>query len=135
MVAQALAALLYLAGITGELAHDPFARAAFWDLLEDARYGFAETEEAMFIVRNADGTLGFIRWASSRMLHQAQWSAPIPNGVIAIAHTHPNRLPMPSLGDIRTALHSNIPVYVLTRDRIMKTIAGNTIAVVKGAWR
>ena len=67
-------------------------------------------------------------------LHRAQWSEALPRGVIAIVHTHPNRSPRPSLGDIRTALHSNIPIYVVTRTKIMKTFGGNTMQVVSGDW-
>jgi proteasome lid subunit RPN8/RPN11 len=134
MVAQCLAALLYLGVFQAELAHDPIVRAALWDLLADARYGLAETEEAMFVVRGDDGTLAFVRWSSTHTLHQAQWSEPLPRGVIAIVHTHPNRSPRPSLGDIRTAMQSNIPIYVVTRTKITKTFGGSTMQVASGDW-
>jgi len=135
MAAQFLAALLYLGTMQGELALDPRVRAQWWEMLVAARYGFAETEEAMFVVRNGDGSLSFIRWISSSILREAQWNAPLPPGVIAIAHTHPNRAPRPSLADIRTALRLKLPIYVITRTRIMKTTDGQTMAVMKGDWR
>lgn len=135
MVAQFLAALLYLGALQGELAHDPRVRVAFWDLLADARFGFGSTEEAMFVVRTADGTLDFVRWVSTRLPHQAQWAAAMPPGVLAIVHTHPNSRPRPSLQDVHTALRRNVPVYVLTHKRIMKTVGGEVVDVMKGDWQ
>jgi hypothetical protein len=138
MLAHCVAALLYLglihSPIQGELAHDPLVRDELWKLLEDAHYGFAETEQAMFIIRGSDGRFSFVRWTSTGIPHHAQWTAPIPLGVVAIVHTHPNWMPRPSLTDIRTALRSNLPVYVVTRTRITKTIGGETSLVLKGDW-
>jgi proteasome lid subunit RPN8/RPN11 len=134
MVAQVLAALMYFGVMQGELAHDPFVRSEWWKLLKEAHYGHAQTEEAMFVVRAADGHLVFLRWASSHVPLHAHWSEPLPFGAIAIVHTHPNGMPRPSLNDIRTALRCNLPVYVLTRTRIMKTARGITSLVWNGAW-
>ncbi len=135
MNAHWIAALLYLGWIHGELAHDPLVRSRFWDLLAEARYGFAETEEAMFIVHNDDGSLSFVRWTSMHVPHHAQWTAPIPRGAVAIVHTHPNSMPRPSLQDVQTSLRSNLPVYVITRNRIMKTLNGAVFDIAKGDWR
>ena len=135
MVAHSLAALLYLGMMQGEIAHDPFVRGALWEMLADARYGFSENEEAMFIIRNADGSFSFQRWDSTGVPHQAQWTAPIPEGVIAIAHTHPNAMPRPSRMDSQTAMRSKIPVYVVTRTRITKTSGLEESTVMKGNWK
>ena len=134
MVAHCVAALLYLSVIHSELAHDPTVRGALWKLLEDAHYGHAEMEQAMFIVRGADGVLSFVRWHPTGASHLAQWNAPVPPGTIAIAHTHPNSLPRPSTNDIRTAVASKLPIYVVTRTRITKTSDGETNVIVKGEW-
>lgn len=135
MVAQCLAALLYLGVMHGELAHEPSVRDALWKLLEDAHYGFTETEQAMFIVRGADGRLSFVRWDSLAVPRHAQWNGPVPAGVVAIVHTHPNAMPRPSTMDIRTAERSRLPVYVVTHSRVMKTASGETTVVWKGDWR
>jgi len=135
MVATFIAAILYLGSFDREIAHDPHVRAEWWEMLADARYGFAENEEAMFIVRNDDGSLCVIRWTPAGMVRGAQWHAPMPRGVIAIAHTHPNRLPRPSPADVRTAMRMDVPVYVITRSRIVKTAGGKTIDVARGEWR
>jgi proteasome lid subunit RPN8/RPN11 len=134
MVAHCVAALLLLSVIHSDLAHDPTVRGALWKLLEDAHYGHAEMEEAMFIVRGTDGVLSFVRWHPTGAAHQAQWNAAVPQGTIAIAHTHPNTLPRPSTNDIRTAMQANLPVYVVTRTKITKTSGGETSVVLKGEW-
>ena len=134
MVAQCLAALLYLGVATGELAYDPFVREAIWKLLQDAHYGFVDTEEAMFVIRGPDGRLSFTRWRTSGIVRHAQWDGPVPFGVVAIVHTHPNWSPRPSMNDIRTAMRINLPVYVVTRTHITKTARGETSVVAK-EWR
>jgi len=134
MVAHALAALLFFGVIDAELAHDPLVRSEWWKLLKDAHYGHVQTEEAMFVVRAPDGQLSFVRWTSSHLPRHAHWNAPLPWGVIAIVHTHPNWMPRPSLNDIRTAVRSNLPVYVVTRTRITKTAHGETNLMWKGEW-
>ena len=137
MVAHSVAALLYLSIVTvvhAELAHDPTVRHALWKLLQDAHYGFAQTEEAMFIVRGADGTISFVRWDPMGVPRHAQWNAPLPLGVVAIVHTHPNSMPRPSTTDILTAQRSELPVYVVTRTKIMNTSGGETNVVLRGDW-
>lgn len=130
-----VSALLVIASMYDELVHDPVVRAALWELMEATRFGFAETEEAMFIVRGGNGRLSFLRWTSTHLRHQARWTGPLPYGVVAIAHTHPNWLPDPSRTDVRTATRSNIPIYVVTRTRITKTNGGKTRRIVTGEWR
>lgn len=135
MNAYWLVTVLYLGWFQGEITNDPRVRSALWELLADASYGFAETEEAMFVVRNDDGSLSFVRWESMQVRNHARWNAPIPRGAIAIVHTHPNATPHPSLQDMQTALRNQLPVYVVTRKRIMKTVDGVVLDVVKGDWR
>ena len=121
--------------LLSELAYDPEVRSAMWRLLEDTRYGFAETEEAMFIVREGDGRLSFIRWTSLGIPHQARWVGAVPKGAVAIAHTHPNWRWRPSHVDERTARSSGLSVYVVTRDRIVRTNGGQATTVVRGEWQ
>ncbi|HEX6097842.1 MAG TPA: Mov34/MPN/PAD-1 family protein [Thermoanaerobaculia bacterium] len=134
MVAHCVAALLYLGVIHGELAHDPMVRDALWKLLADAHYGYSAREEAMFIIRGADGQLSFLRWERTGIPHHAHWNAPLPAGTVAIVHTHPNTMPRPSRMDEQTAVRNNLPVYVVTRTKIMKTSHGQTDVVLKGEW-
>jgi proteasome lid subunit RPN8/RPN11 len=135
MYAHIFTTLLYLGAMEGDLAHDPVVRKALWQLMEESRYGFSETEEAMFIVRGRDGRFSFVRWTSLHLPHHARWTAAVPRGVVAIAHTHPNWKPNPSAIDVRTATRTNLAVYVVTRTRITKASAVDVRTIVRGEWR
>jgi hypothetical protein len=121
--------------VESEIARDPLIREHFWTLLRDAFYGHATLEEAAFIVRNADGALAIVRWPRAGTPHIAKWKGSFPEGTVAIAHTHPNRFPEPSRIDKRTARVRKVPVYVVTRLRITKTMGGPSVTIAKGDWR
>jgi proteasome lid subunit RPN8/RPN11 len=53
---------------------------------------------------------------------------------VAIIHTHPNWLPLPSKLDVLVARQTAVPVYVLTRTRIARTDGGQPAVVVAGDW-
>lgn len=130
MIAPLMSALLLFA----EIAHLPDTRKAMWDLVAASRYGHARTEEAMFIVREADGRLSYVRWESRGTPYQARWNGGVPEGAVAIAHTHPYGRPHPSRADSETARKLGLPVYVLTRDRITRTDGDRAVTVVTGQW-
>jgi proteasome lid subunit RPN8/RPN11 len=113
---------------------DPAVHGVMADLLRRAHYGMANTEEAAFLIRNASGATFFLRWRSDGELNQATWNGPIPVGTVAIVHTHPNWLPLPSNRDIRVARDAAIPVYVITRTRIARTDGDKPVIVVAGDW-
>jgi len=113
---------------------DPAVHGVMAELLRDARYGMANKEEAAFLIRNARGATFFLRWRSDGELNQATWTGPIPVGTVAIVHTHPNWLPLPSNRDIRVAHDAAIPVYVITRTRIARTDGDKPVIVVAGDW-
>jgi hypothetical protein len=127
--------LAHVPATTGDLAADPSVRAGFWKLVTESRYGFARTEEAMFVVRGAGGAVTFVRWPDSGLHHQARWIGPFPPGTIAIVHTHPNWVPEPSAIDTRLAERIGIPVYVVTRTRISRTAGGVNETLVSSDWR
>lgn len=120
--------------IESEVFSDPRVREHFWSLLRDSFYGHAKVEEAAFVVRNADGRLGIVRWPSSGVPNEARWPGLFPKGTVAIVHTHPNSYPEPSRVDVRTARVRRVPVYVVTRMKITKTTGGASITVVRGDW-
>jgi len=117
-----------------ELAHHPDAQRLFWSLVQDAHYGFAETEEAAFVVLSQTG-LALVRWPVSGRRREARWSGAHPRGTIAIVHTHPNRIPYPSTIDKRTARQRNVPVYVLTRTKITRTSGDEAQLLIDGDWK
>ncbi len=77
--------------INDELLNDPTIRGYFADLLRQGGFGHWKTERAAFLVRDE-----------------------IPDGTVAIIHTHPAELPLGSTGDQRTAVKLSVPIFVLT---------------------
>lgn len=113
---------------------DPVVHGVMADLLRHARFGMANTEEAAFLIRNAAGATFFLHWSSDGELNQATWNGPIPTGTVAIVHTHPNYLPLPSNRDNRVARAIEVPVFVVTRTRITRTDGGEPVVVAAGDW-
>ena len=136
MAAHALTVLIYvLAAQPDAITADAATRDYLWSLLVDARYGFAETEEAAFVVIDESGRRSYVRWPQTGVEHRAKWVGPFPPRTVAIVHTHPNWTPEPSILDERAARMRGIPVYVLTRKRITKTTGDITQVVMAGDWR
>lgn len=122
------------AAIDSEIASNPRVREQLWTLLRDAFYGHAKLEVAAFVVRNLDGELGIVRWPGTGVPNESRWRGAFPKGTVAIAHTHPNGFPEPSRADKRTAKARRLPVYVVTRLKITKTMGGASITIVRGDW-
>jgi len=114
--------------------NDPVVHGVFAAMLRAARYGCASEEQAAFLIRNASGATFFLRWRANGELNRAEWDGPIPAGTVAIVHTHPNWLPLPSNRDALVARQTAVPVYVVTRTRIARTDGGEPVIVVKGDW-
>lgn len=112
---------------------DPRVRDGFRRLLQRSRYGF-DAEQAAFLVRRADGSLTLVDWQYGGERNEATWQGAFPEGTIAIVHTHPCWLPMPSGIDKATARRSHVPVYVLTRLRITRTSGDEPAVVAHGDW-
>jgi hypothetical protein len=118
-----------------EVAGDPEVLPLLWQMLGDAGLGFRHTEQAAFIVRKNGGRWVLIRWPDAGEPNTSRWAGPPPNGAVAIVHTHPNWEPLPSRIDIRTAQRSRLPVYVITRTEISRTLGGRPQVVLSGDWR
>jgi hypothetical protein len=119
---------------SGELAIAPEVLPLLWQMLGDAGFGFRHTEQAGFIVRKPGGQLTLVRWPDAGEPDTSRWAGKLPDGAIAIVHTHPNWEPLPSKIDIRTAQRSHLPVYVITRNEISKTLGGSPQIVLSGDW-
>jgi hypothetical protein len=120
---------------SGEVATNPDVVPVLWEMFGDAGFGLRHTEEAAFIVGTETGRFILVRWPSGGEPDTARWTGRIPDGVVAIVHTHPNWQPLPSRIDIRTAQRSHLPVYVVTRTEISKTLGGSPQIVLTGDWR
>jgi hypothetical protein len=71
-------------------------------------------EQAAFIVRQPDGDLASVYWPSEHAFRSATWTGPVPPGAIAIIHTHPLRMPLPSQNDRAEATRTGLTIYVVT---------------------
>lgn len=91
-----------------------------------------DDEAAAFVVERG-GRFFPVMWKKCGRLDGAQWDGAIPVGTIAIFHTHPSWQPLPSSIDANTARRTRLPVYVVTRNRIMKT-SGEQIEIVSLRW-
>ena len=133
-LAIAVAALqLSVSTARADIVNTPQLRRLVWQMLEDAGMGARGTEVSAFIVVR-DGALTLIRWPESDAPYSARWFGPFPNGAIAIVHTHPNWNPLPSKIDMRTARQTHLPVYVVTRMAISKTIGGEPQIILSRDW-
>lgn len=135
---RTLILLVAMAGSLRVVAADagPDARtiSLSWELLREAQYGRATSEHAAFLVSDADGEIHLVKWRGERRRMSATHYGRIPEGTVAIVHTHPNALPDPSPGDAALARRLNIPVYVLTRTRITRTRGGSPELIAAGDW-
>ena len=114
---------------------DTRAIALSWELLRTAGYGRSAREHSAFLVASANGELQLVRWRGEATSMSATYRGTIPNGTVAIVHTHPKDLPNPSDGDVALARKLNLPVYVLTRTSITRTNGGRTMErVAAGDW-
>ena len=117
-----------------ELVKDPAILAGLRAMFAHAQYGFSHMEEAAFVVAAPDGTLSLLRWPATATHDRSFWKGAFPSNAVAIVHTHPNSMPKPSPLDARTAIETGLPVYVMTRSGIVKTLGGITEVVINKPW-
>jgi RHS repeat-associated protein len=103
------------------ITQDSNGRCCMCEMWRDAGYGFNLTERASWIIDS--GTYNCMRWPWSATNKKETWNGPVPEGSVAIAHTHPTRVPSssgtaasawPSSGDEDTAKHLGMPIYVIS---------------------
>lgn len=140
MLANVLAAAMMIGSLgkdfqVSTIDHQPATRQIFWSLLQKSGQGLSGAEVAAFIVRTPSGGLSIVPWPSPDRTHQARWRGSFPANVVAIAHTHPIRVPEPSPTDLRTARRIGVDIYVITRWKIVKIHRGGQTTVARGDWR
>ena len=97
-----------------ELLDDPEVAALFADLFRLAGMGTRDLERAAFLVREPDDTWSCLLWPSNAGFRSEQFRGAVPEGVVAIVHTHPNRIVQASAQDVRTAVATGLPVFTIT---------------------
>ena len=79
-----------------------------------ARGAVEDEEAAAFLVGRSDGALDLVHWPRSRTYRSAHWNGPLPQDTLAIIHTHPSKVPYPSLQDRAEARRLGLPIYVVS---------------------
>lgn len=74
-----------------------------------------DLEVAAFIIADDDGGLVCRMWPHTANRASEHYDGAIPKGTIAVAHSHPYRMPQPSRNDIDLAQRLKIRVYVVSR--------------------
>ncbi|HSB63387.1 MAG TPA: hypothetical protein VLJ18_04440 [Thermoanaerobaculia bacterium] len=95
---------------------DPGIRSGFLRLFAGVEFGFARFERAAWLLQEPDGPVRFLPWPFLGSYGKAAWPGRMPEGAIAVVHTHPNDSdPRPSTGDAALARRLGLPVLTLSR--------------------
>ena len=100
-------------------------------VLELGWYGMVDWERAAFLRLRADGTFACDVWGSKLKYQRVDWSGPIPEGTVALVHSHPRSKPNPSQQDIRESERIGIPVIVVTPESVVMTTNGRLLRVAR----
>jgi hypothetical protein len=96
---------------------------------------FDGSERAAFVVDSGNGALACLAWPSTHQHEQETFHGAIPPGTIAIIHTHPITVTMPSRQDEDQSRRLGIPIYVLTPLLVSKAVPySKSVVVHRGAW-
>jgi hypothetical protein len=90
-------------------------RACFFTILKDSGWSLlGPYEHAAFIVEQVDGSFECRKWRHLHSFRGESYTGVIPQGTVAIAHTHPVDFPYPSQQDKDEAIRLGMPIYVIT---------------------
>jgi hypothetical protein len=101
-----------------------------FDLWKRTEYGWnsKQSEKAAWIIRDRDGKIRWMEWDSAPEHRAATWKYEVPEGVIALIHTHPALTdPKPSRQDVRVAKQIKASVYTLSAFGIWRAAPNGTI--------
>lgn len=96
----------------------PEAAAWYSVLLAEGGYGRLPRERAAFLIREADGTLTLEPWQDGGH-RRATFRGHIPDGTLAVLHTHPKGEDRPSPRDRQEARRLRMPVVVITPEAVI----------------
>lgn len=110
----------------------------FYEIWKQSFLGASENrvERAVWIKTNVEGQFEFVRWNKTPERDTISWHGTVPEKVIALAHTHPQKVdPKPSREDGLVAARLKIPVYTISRKGIWKvTPAGEIVQEAGLLW-
>lgn len=96
-----------------------------------------EMEVAIFIVREPDGDFTCRLWPHTASRRSEHYKGSIPTGTVAIGHTHPYYMPLPSGGDVAESTRIGLPIYVVSRweVNVVDPASGKNVLLLRGtAW-
>jgi hypothetical protein len=102
--------------------------SALADLFEQGGFGQRDEERGAFLLAGSEGPC--VLWPFTATRRASSFRGTIPEGAIAIAHTHPNARPDPSAGDWQVAETLGLPVFVVTARGVRAAVPGGGKAVV-----
>ena len=112
---SALAAVFFMLSAGRLCAESRDVLAIYSELITRAMRQGPTVEEAAFLVRENDGAMKCYLWPRATDRLRQSWLGAIPEGTVAIAHTHPEGYgAWPSRGDRRTARLTGLPIVVVT---------------------
>lgn len=98
-----------------EMISSPCLRASFAELLLGAH---PDVEVAAFVVADEEGQMSCLIWPRMSWIRSQTFHGTIPQGTVAVVHTHPPREERPSNGDTLESVRLRLPFYVLTEAAI-----------------
>jgi hypothetical protein len=124
------ALVIFATLLFGDLTHP---QAAYWyqSLLAESGYGYLPSERAAFLIRESDGSLTLAPWPPGGRRH-AEFRGRMPAGTIAILHTHPRGESRPSRHDRKEARRLDMPVVVITTQRVVAAMPDGREVSVSG---
>jgi len=115
-----------------DVADDRCLMNAFVQLLERGEGVVGRLEAAAFLVREGDGSWTMIPWPRNEFSRRETFRGVIPQGTVAIAHTHPPQMERPSRRDLAEATRLGLPIYVVSFWAIwVADPSGKTIQIVQ----
>lgn len=110
--------------------------AVLADLFEKGGSGRLPMERAAFLVRDGERCRCLL-WPFTGQFQQTSYVGAVPAAAFAVAHTHPNGMPNPSVADRALARRLELPVVVVTARRVSAAIPGEkrTRVLLTGTWR
>ncbi len=107
------------ATLTAQSIGEPALMNLFEDVVARGGYGGLQIERTAFIARRDDGSLECRLWPFSNEFHRQTYRGAMPEGTVAIVHTHPNCCRDASPGDRETARKLQLPFFILTSQSIV----------------
>ncbi|MGH9459295.1 MAG: hypothetical protein ACRD2J_16795 [Thermoanaerobaculia bacterium] len=93
---------------------EPEVLALLEDLFRRGGAGTRDIERAAFLVRRDDGTFDCLLWPFTGGFRSESFQGRVPDGTVAIVHTHPNTMIKASRQDRDTARTAGLPLFTVT---------------------